>query len=72
MQKYTRLNDTALLARTHDYFVKNTATVPLVDANSLTAAFPGGKNPERPLSEFYDNSIVQELISEGFVKRPGR
>ena len=72
MQKYTRLNDTALLARTYDYFVKNTATVPLVEPNSLTAGFPGGKNPDRPLSDFYDNSVVQELVNEGFVKGLGK
>ena len=71
MQKYTRLNDAALLARTHDYFVKNTAAVPLVDPNSLVAGFPGGKNPDKPLSDFYDNSIVQELIREGFAKGLG-
>jgi hypothetical protein len=68
MQKYTRLNDTAILAKTHDYFVKNTVAVPLVDPSSLPAGFPPGKNPEKPLSDFYDNSILQELVSEGFVK----
>jgi len=68
MQKYTRLNDTAMLEKTHNYFVKNTAAVPLTDPNSLTAGFPGGKNPERPLSDFYDNTVLQELINEGFVR----
>jgi NitT/TauT family transport system substrate-binding protein len=67
MQKYTRLNDTAILAKSHDYFVKNTVVVPLVDPNALPAGFPTGK-PEKPLSDFYDNSILQELVSEGFVK----
>lgn len=67
MRKYTRLNDEAILAKTHDYFVKNTAAVPLVDPNSLKAGFPTGKI-EKPLSDFYDNSILQELINEGFVK----
>jgi hypothetical protein len=67
MQKYTRLNDTAMLGKTHDYFVKNTAAIPLVDPNVLPAGFPSGKNPEKPLSEFYDNSILQELIKEGFT-----
>jgi ABC-type nitrate/sulfonate/bicarbonate transport system substrate-binding protein len=68
MQKYTRLNDTAMLGKTHDYFVKNTAAIPLVDPNALPAGFPGGKNPDKPLSEFYDNSVLQELINEGFTK----
>ena len=68
MQKYTRLNDTGILAKTHDYFVKNTASVPLVDPNSLKAGFPPGKIPEKPLTDFYDNTILQELINEGFVK----
>jgi NitT/TauT family transport system substrate-binding protein len=68
MQKYTRLNDSAMLAKTHDYFVKNTVAVPLVDPDALPAGFPASKNPEKPLSDFYDNSILQELINEGFVK----
>lgn len=72
MQKYTRLNDTAMLEKTHDYFVKNTVAVPLVDPNALPAGFPSGKNPEKPLSDFYDNSILQELINEGFVRNLGK
>ena len=72
MQKYTRLNDTAMLGKTHDYFVKNTAAVPLVDPNALPAGFPTGKNPEKLLSEFYDNSILQEVINEGFTKNLGK
>lgn len=68
MQKFTRLNDRAILAKTHDYFVKNTASVPLVDPDSLPAAFPSGKQTDKPLTAFYDNSILQELINEGFVK----
>jgi ABC-type nitrate/sulfonate/bicarbonate transport system substrate-binding protein len=72
MQKYTRLNDTVMLAKTHDYFVKNTAAVPLVDPNALPEGFPAGKNPEKPLGEFYDNSVLQELINEGFVKNPAK
>ena len=68
MQKYTRLNDTAMLEKTHNYFVKNTAAVPITDPNSLTAGFPGGKNPEKSLSDFYDNTVLQELINEGFVR----
>lgn len=68
MQKYTRLNDPGILAKSHDYFVKNTASVPLVDPNSLKAGFPAVKNLEKPINDFYDNSILQELINEGFVK----
>jgi ABC-type nitrate/sulfonate/bicarbonate transport system substrate-binding protein len=68
MQKYTRLNDIGMLEKTHDYFAKNTAAVPLVDPNALPAGFPSGKHPEKPLSDFYDNSTLQELINEGFVK----
>jgi NitT/TauT family transport system substrate-binding protein len=68
MQKYARLKDVEAMAKSHDYFVKNTALVPLTDAVAIKNAL-ADKAVERKLEEFYDNSIVQELIGEGFVDK---
>ncbi len=68
MQKYSRLSNQQALSRSHDYFIKNTALVPLTDPaaikNALAERAAGHK-----LEEFYDNSIIQELVSEGFPER---
>ena len=43
--------------------------VPLTDAAAVKNALPMGKPVNRKLEDFYDNSIVQELIGEGFVEK---
>ena len=68
MQKYSRLPDQELVSRTHDYFAKHTSIVPLVDAAAVTAALPAAKTAEKAPAELFDNSIVQELIKEGFIR----
>lgn len=68
MQKYARLRDKDAMAKSHDYFVKNTSVVPLTDAGAIKNALvdkAAGRNPE----EFYDNSLIQELVREGFVDK---
>ncbi|HEV8725085.1 MAG TPA: ABC transporter substrate-binding protein [Candidatus Binatia bacterium] len=69
MKKYTKLDDADVLTKSHDYFVKKTLLVPLTDAAAVKNALPMGKPVNRKLEDFYDNSIVQELISEGFVEK---
>jgi hypothetical protein len=69
MQKYSRLSDQELVSKTHDYFVKHTSAVPLVDAAAITAALPPGKTAEKPNGDLYDNSVLQELIQERFIKQ---
>jgi ABC-type nitrate/sulfonate/bicarbonate transport system substrate-binding protein len=68
MQKYARLKDRDAMSRSHDYFVKNTALIPLTDAVAIKNAL-ADKAAGRNLEDFYDNSLVQELIDEGFVKK---
>jgi NitT/TauT family transport system substrate-binding protein len=67
MQKYTKLNDPEIAAKTQDYYGKKTLLVPLNDAaaikNALPADTPAGRKPE----EFYDNSLIEEIVKEGFV-----
>jgi hypothetical protein len=67
MQKYARLKDRDAMARAHDYFVKNTALVPLTDPIAIKNAL-ADKAAGRRLEDFYDNSLIQELVDEGFVK----
>jgi len=68
MQKYARLSDREAMAKSHDYFLKNTALVPLTDAVAIRNAV-ADKAAGRKLEDFFDNSIVQELIDEGFVEK---
>jgi hypothetical protein len=68
-KKYTKLQDPDVLGKSHDYFVKKTLLVPLTDPGAVKNALPMGKPVNRKLEDFYDNSIVQELINEGFTEK---
>ena len=52
---------------THDYFVKNTALIPFTDAVGVKNAIPPDKVGNRRVEDFYDNSLIRELVDEGFV-----
>ncbi len=67
MQKYARLKDRDAMAKSHDYFVKNTALVPLTDPVAIGNAL-ADKAAGRRLEDFYDNSLIRELVDEGFVE----
>ena len=69
MQKYKKISDQEILSRSHDYFVKNTALVPLTDPVAIKNALPSDKAVSRKIEEFYDNSLILELVSEGFVEK---
>ena len=71
MQKYTRMGDPEVLSKSYDYFAKRTVLVPLTDPAVLRNVVP----PERAsgrLEEFYDNSVLQELVNEGFLPKDNR
>jgi NitT/TauT family transport system substrate-binding protein len=68
-QKYTKLGDQEVLSKSHDYFVKNTSLVPLTDPLAIINALPPDKIASRKPEEFYDNSVIQELVNEGFVEK---
>lgn len=65
MQKYTKLRDPEIASKTHDYYARRTLLVPVTDSEATKNAMPekAGRKPE----EFYDNSLLQELVKEGFV-----
>jgi NitT/TauT family transport system substrate-binding protein len=67
MQKYTNLRDPEIASKTQDYYGKKTLLVPLNDPEAIKNAIPPDKAVGRKPEEFYDNSIIQELVKEGFV-----
>ena len=69
MHKYTKLSDAEVLSKSHDYFVKNTSLVPWTDAGAIKNGFPADKAGVRKVEEFYDNSVIQELVNEGFIEK---
>lgn len=69
MRKYTNLSDPEVLSKSQDYFAKNTLLLPLTDPAGLKNGFPMDKSTTRKLEDFYDNSVLQELVSEGFVEK---
>jgi NitT/TauT family transport system substrate-binding protein len=68
LQKYTKQGSPEVLSNTYDYFAKNTPVVPLTDPEAIQVALPTDKPSNRKVDEFYDNSLVEELVREGFVK----
>lgn len=68
LQKYTKQTNPEVLSQTYDYFSKNTPAMPLTDPAAIQAALQSDKPTNRKPEEFYDNSILDELAREGFVK----
>jgi NitT/TauT family transport system substrate-binding protein len=71
LQKYTRLSDAEVLSKSYDYFAKRTVLVPLTDPAVLRKVVP----PERAsgrMEDFYDNSVLQELVNEGLLTRDAK
>jgi NitT/TauT family transport system substrate-binding protein len=68
LQKYTKQATPEVLSQTYDYFSKNTPVMPLTDPAAIQAALQTDKPTNRKPEEFYDNSILEELAREGFVK----
>jgi len=68
MQKYTKLGEREIASKTQDYYGKKTLLVPLNDPAAIKEAIPPDKSAGRKPEEFYDNSIIQELVKEGFVE----
>ena len=69
LEKYTKQSNPQILSQSYDYFAKHTPLVPLSDPAVIEKALPSDKPSGRSAKEFYDNSLLQELVSEGFVER---
>src|SRR5262245_56646646 len=71
VSRYTKVTDPALLEGTMQYAYDFLEKIPLVkrEALQVTLDESGRKNPKAKQAkpeQFYDNSLVQELIKEGF------
>ena len=71
LQKYTRLTDPAVLSQSYDYFAKRTVLVPLTDPAVIRNVVPPEKAGVR-MEDFYDNSVLLELVQEGFLPRDSK
>ncbi len=68
LQKFTKQASPEILSQTYDYFSKNTPAMPLTDPEAIQAGLPTDKPSNRRVEEFYDNSILDELAREGFMR----
>ena len=71
VSRYTKVTDPAMLEGTMQYAYDFVEKIPLVkrEAIQVTLDESGKKNPKAKQAkpeQFYDNSLVQELINEGF------
>lgn len=72
LQKYTKIANADILSQSYNYFVKNTPALPLSEAATIQAALPTDKPTNRKIEDFYDNSVLEELEREGFLKTLGK
>ena len=73
ISRYTKVTDPAMLEGTMQYALDFVQRIPLVkrEAFQTTLNEIGKKNPkanQARAEQFYDNSLVQELVSEGFFE----
>ena len=68
LQKFTKQASAEILSQTYDYFSKNPPAMPLTDPEAIQAGLPTDKPSDRRVEDFYDNSILEELAREGFMK----
>ena len=72
LQKYTKIANADILSQSYNYFVRNTPALPLSEAATIQAALPTDKPTNRKIEDFYDNSVLEELEREGFLKTLGK
>ena len=68
LQKYTKLANADVLSQSYNYFIKNSPVLPLSDAATIQAGLPTDKPANRKIEDFYENSLLEELDREGFLK----
>ncbi|MGZ8490303.1 MAG: ABC transporter substrate-binding protein [Candidatus Binatia bacterium] len=69
--RYIKTNDREVLAKTYDFYREAWESVPTVRREGIQQALdsiPEGKNPKLNLDGLIDNSVIQELEKEGFLK----
>ena len=69
--RYIKSNDSEVLAKTYDFYREAWESWPTVRREGIQQALdslPEGKNPKLNLDSLIDNSVIQELEKEGFLK----
>jgi ABC-type nitrate/sulfonate/bicarbonate transport system substrate-binding protein len=72
MQKYTRLSDQDVLSKSYDYFARRTALAPFTDPAVLKNVLPADRASGRNVEDYYDNSVLQELVNERFLAKDAK
>lgn len=72
MQKYTRLSNQDVLSKSYDYFARRTALVPFTGPAVLKNVVRADRASDRSPEDFYDNSVLQELVNEGFLAKDAK
>ncbi|MEO6165447.1 MAG: ABC transporter substrate-binding protein [Candidatus Binatia bacterium] len=69
--RYIKTSDREVLAKTYEFYREAWESVPSVRRAGIQQALdsiPEGKNPKLNLDSLIDNSVIQELEKEGFLK----
>ena len=69
--RYIKTSDREILSKTYDVYREAWETVPSVRREGIQQALdsiPEAKNPKLNLDSLIDNSLIQELEKEGFLK----
>jgi NitT/TauT family transport system substrate-binding protein len=69
--RYIKTSDREVLAKTYDFYREAWESLPTVRRDGIQQALdsiPEGKNPQLHLDNLIDNSLIQELQKEGFLK----
>lgn len=68
LAKYMRRTP-ATVAEPYEYAIKYLETVPVVEPATITTVLNWEGKGDMPVGGFYDNTIVERLVKEGFVDR---
>jgi len=69
--RYIKTNDREVLVKTYDFYREAWESVPSVRREGIQQvldSIPEGKNPKLTLDSLIDNSLIQELEREGFLR----
>jgi NitT/TauT family transport system substrate-binding protein len=71
LARYIKTDDREVLAKTYEFYREAWETVPTVRREGIQQALdsiPDGRNAKLDLDNLIDNSLIQELEKEGFLK----
>ena len=71
MGRYIKTSDQEVLAKTYEFYREAWESLPTVRREGIQQALdsiPEGKNAKLNLDSLIDNSLIQELEKEGFLR----